>query len=262
MPSCRQAFDRVPLARGAHAGLLLAAHYRGNRNEPKQKPQAETDLLKAAQTALKNAQPLYRLAFERWQKATEAAPTRSALTFKTTGRVLCGLGSKGVLESGISLSHTYGTPYLPATSLKGIGSHYCAEVWGAEQSRYSLEGDVHQLLFGTTAQAGYLIFHDGWILPDDCSSDRRGLVRDVITPHHQDYHQEGSHAAPQPFDDPVPIQLLSVAGSFRVTLEVDAAPSPESIHLLGLGTKILQGVLADWGVGAKTSSGYGRMMAV
>lgn len=258
-PSCRQVFDTLPILAGAHAGLLLASHYRGKRENSD--PEAKAQILDAARRAVQRTQPLYQLAFDRWERGTPVAPERRILHFQTTGRVLCGLGNKGVLESGIRLHHTYGVPFLPGSSLKGICAHYCAEVWG-EDHRFAEKGDVFGTLFGTTKQAGFLQFHDGWLLPEECSSNRGGLLRDVITPHHTEYYRT-TKVAPQPFDDPNPISLLSVAGKFRIALEIDADPSDTSTQeALTLGAALLEQALVNWGIGAKTSSGYGRMKLV
>jgi CRISPR-associated protein Cmr6 len=67
----------------------------------------------------------------------------------TEGRPILGLGIESVLETGLRLHATYGTPLIPGSSLKGLSSHYCAEEWGRTGQRYCDGGEWHDILFGT-----------------------------------------------------------------------------------------------------------------
>jgi len=54
-----------------------------------------------------------------------------ALTLKTTSRFAVGLGIPSFFENGLSFHHTYGVPYIPASSLKGLLRFaYLAEATG------------------------------------------------------------------------------------------------------------------------------------
>jgi len=191
------------------------------------------------------------------------------------GRLVIGLGTESVLETGLTLHHTYGTPVIPGTALKGLASHYCDQVWGQAdaKSEFGREievledgkkrkrcGKYYEILFGTTEDAGHIIFHDAWILPECVSGDTRGLVLDVMTPHHADYYMaQPESAAPTDFDDPNPVTFLSVAGDFRVAVACDAtgeAGKKWAERAMQLVTEALE----HWGIGGKTNSGYGRMV--
>ena len=38
---------------------------------------------------------------------------------RVSGKIVAGLGFRGVLEAGLALDHTWGTPVIPGSSLKG-----------------------------------------------------------------------------------------------------------------------------------------------
>jgi CRISPR-associated protein Cmr6 len=73
----------------------------------------------------------------------------------------------------------------------------------------------------------------------------------VITVHHPDYYQGGKDA-PADWDSPNPVSLLSATGNYLIAL---AGPSV----WVDAAFRILELALAEQGVGAKTSSGYGRL---
>jgi CRISPR type III-B/RAMP module RAMP protein Cmr6 len=198
------------------------------------------------------------------------AVTRSA-DLHTASRLIVGLGSENVLETGIRLHHTYGLPLIPGSALKGLASHFCDTVWGqrhlgdlAKDENKAFRRDVpdkapryHELLFGTTDDGGIITFHDAWILPDSLAD--RGLSLDVMTPHHPKW--QTNQAPPTDFVSPVPVSFLSVSGTFRVAVSwVGPAEHPSAQDWTELAFQLLKASLADWGVGGKTSSGYGQLV--
>jgi CRISPR-associated protein Cmr6 len=162
---------------------------------------------------------------------------------QTQGRLIVGLGGKGVLETGLTLHHTYGVPYIPGSSLKGLTSHYGLKAAG-------LDAKQHTCLFGTTDDSGYAVFHDAWIFPESVAGGC--LAPDVMTPHHTDYYMSGD--APLDNDKPIPVSYLSVKGDFRLAITCPDWPDGAEIAM-----ELLLDALANWGAGGKTSSGYGRM---
>lgn len=302
--ACREQLRRIArvcVGRGpgqpAHAGLLLQRYLEipvkdqsGDQQGGKH-PKARLRLLENGINASYNARSVYQQAFDRW---TESLPPATQwMDVPVEGRMVIGLGTAGVLETGIALHHTYGVPWIPGTAVKGLASHYCDRVWGNRDEpdeaavtdeewkfrrRYAGEacpeekrefwGRYHQWLFGTTESAGYVTFHDAWI--DHRSlSPKSGLVRDVMTPHHGDYYagktyqgaqRKGQRIPPTDFDNPNPITFLSVNGSFRFALSVADPDDANQIGLLGLARQVLGEALRDWGAGGKTNSGYGRFV--
>ena len=82
------------------------------------------------------------------------------------------------------------------------------------------------------------------------------LYQDVITVHHPNYYQK-KDILPSYWESPTPIPFLSATGAYLIAL---AAPNLEHGELWVEKTfEILEHALKEMGIGAKTSSGYGRM---
>ena len=185
MQACRTFVKNVQRDRAAHAGLLLARYLpeqdtkgAGGENQGK----VRRELQHAACSATLVARPLYETAFERWEASlkygTPAMPTRTG-RFRICGRMIVGLGADNLLETGITLHHTYGVPVVPGSALKGLAAHYCHCVMGSAEKAWRKTGEYHCTLFGDNEDSGHLVFHDAWILPE-CLVPDQGLVRDVM----------------------------------------------------------------------------------
>jgi CRISPR-associated protein Cmr6 len=190
-----------------------------------------------------------------------AAACRNAglvLHARALGRLVIGLGAKGVLEAGLRVEPTWGVPILPGTALKGLAAaaaHYLvgggdwAKPQGWPRSAASSPPSSFEHLFGTRDSAGLVCFHDAWWVPfDSCLP----FAPDVMTVHHGDYYQKDNPPAPTDFDTPVPVAFMTVTGRYLVALEGEEHWCRSAEKLLEMGLRLL-------GIGAKTSSGYGRM---
>ncbi|MCC6343672.1 MAG: type III-B CRISPR module RAMP protein Cmr6 [Bryobacterales bacterium] len=174
---------------------------------------------------------------------------------KTANRLLIGLGVPSVLETGLLLHSTYGTPYIPGSALKGVCAHYSAAVWNVNPA-FAAGGAAYKTMFGDTEDQGRLLFEDAWIDPKSLNSS---LKPDVMTPHYPSYYS-GS-GPPTECDDPRPISFLSVVGTFQVTIRcLDS--SPDGASWANLGATLCREALSKWGIGGKTRAGYGRMIPV
>ena len=215
---------------------------------------------------------LYRLAFDRWEKSlTERNALQQVL--QTQGRVIVGLGSENVLKTGIRLHHNYGLPILPGSALKGLAAHYCHVMWGETErgeeaaitSKRFRRGweeekhEYHRLLFGKTDDSGCIAFHDGWFVPQ---SSPQPLVLDVMTPHHPQWNDIKNPVAPTDFDSPIPVPFLATAGKFLLAVSWHGPESEQSTKWTQFALSTLTQVLAEWGIGGKTSSGYGRLVPI
>ena len=261
--ACRAALANRS-GKAAHAGLLLASYLTTNGDDGSGKRR----LLAEAAKAARNSRDLYTKAFLRWKQHTPGAERILAVK----GRLVIGLGTESVLETGLTLHHTYGTPIIPGTALKGLASHYCDRVWGQteENREYRREvrdggdggarcGRYYETLFGTTDDSGHILFRDAWIVPEALGPENRGLVLDVMTPHHAAYSMaQPESAAPTDFDDPNPVSFLSVAGEFRVAVACDVEGEAGE-RWTNLALELVAEALAQWGVGGKTNAGYGRL---
>lgn len=258
MFSCRTAIKNVDLTATSHSGLILQRCLQS----PITSPESERKkLLHAARAAQANSKAIYQMAFERWKQALSGYTE----IVSVQGRMIVGLGADNVLEAGLTLQHTYGTPVIPGSALKGIASNYCNQVWGAmvPEFRGSIEphdfgkrtqtpGKCFREIFGTSETAGHITFHDAWIVPNaNC------LQLDVLTPHHSEYYS--GKGSPTDSDSPVPVTFLTVAGDFllAVSCDVDGELGQKWERL---ALDLLCEALSEWGVGGKTSSGYGRLL--
>ncbi len=241
---------QLPQARldlDAHPGLLQQRYVAHPADGSELWTKAKSAILDAAISSKRC--DIYEAAFLRWKKSL---PTLTfANDLHTLGRLIVGLGSENVLETGIRLHHTYGMPVIPGSALKGLAAHYCHDVWGGDYKRGTAN---YEILFGKTEDRGCIIFHDAWLTPESLNP----LKLDVLTPHHPKWNDIKDPAAPTDFDSPTPVPFLSVAGTFHVAVSWHGPDSEEAPKWTDLAMDCLRDALFNRGVGGKTSSGYGR----
>jgi CRISPR-associated protein Cmr6 len=273
--ACRNNLLSVSRNNGSHAGLVLSRFLRVPvKDEEKEHSDDRLDLFLDATNVYRSLefQNVYTLAYQRRKQLLGDGVGQ---LFTIQGRLVVGLGEESVLETGITLDHTYGVPIIPATALKGLASHYCDRVWGKTNVEFQREvedksqekeckrsGQYYATLFGTSEDSGHITFHDAWITPESLKPPTQGLVLDVMTPHHTDYYMPEDRAQPKPpsdYDSPTPISFLSVAGSFHIAVSCDVADENGKKWEL-LAMTMLTQALSSWGVGGKTNAGYGRMI--
>mgnify|MGYP001114356633 CR=1 FL=1 len=230
---------------------------------------------------------IYTGAYEEWKTTLENLPGVCLREFETRGRVIVGLGAESVRETGITLLRLYGVPVLPGSALKGLARRYLSargENWTDDERK-----EILRIMFGTgperkaperqpeerngastpSGYASHLTYFDAWYVPNS-APDNRPLRLDVITVHHPRYYRSQGKSAnkdkaegeenlppvPWDLDDPTPVAFLSVRGSFLVAVRGPDADRQWATQAM----TILEHALADWGIGAKTSSGYGRLV--
>lgn len=224
---------------------------------------------------------IYTEAYEEWKAAVLGMPGVRAREFETRGRVIVGLGAESVRETGITLLHLYGMPVLPGSALKGLARRYLTRR-GEARSEIELE-EIATVMFGRgagqpalgtkqsqrangeeiEAVAAHLTYFDAWYVPGSAPQDKP-LRRDVITVHHPRYYRSQGKAGgesslppvPWDLDDPNPVAFISARGRFLVAVRGPDAEGQWAEQAL----TVLERALADWGIGAKTSSGYGRLV--
>lgn len=218
----------------------------------------------------------------RWRKALEQECF--VLECVTTSRLLVGSGNASGSEVGLQLHHTWGVPMVPGTAVKGELSHYLHAVYGPdpeydgispmaaehpdpERARFrrpgkkpaTPPGDWQRIIFGSAdyeesrAAAGHVIFHDMLLVPPDDRDDRSVmLARDVLTPHHAEYYGKGGEA--NDYENPTPVPFLSVPPGTRFLMAVGGQRAWAEFAVDQLAEAI-----SEWGLGAKTAAGYGRL---
>lgn len=198
--------------------------------------------------------PIYKTYFEKtWQSHLHkfGAKCRKA---KVKNRLAINLGSESVLEANISLHRIFGVPFIPGSSLKGMTAAFIRHY-----GEWKKDSDFYITVFGDQEKAGFITFYDALYVPES-GFNKKALYADVITTHHQGYYGEkkdddGQPLPPADWDSPNPVPFISATGEYMIALS-----APEGCEdWINLTFDILGFALAHEGIGAKTSSGYGRM---
>ncbi len=247
IPSRRSSLHPIARQNKVHPGLWFDK-FLAKQPEKAQNDSLESynDLIKECGRHLNNEnRKFYDNSFKRWQTSLKTASITTAEAISTNSRLAIGLGSESVIETAIAIHHTYGVPYLPGSALKGMTAayarNYLTEAWVKQSNAY-------KTLFGTTDQQGIVTFYDALPLPR-----KWNLTADIITVHHPNYYQtEQDPPPPADWDNPTPIPFLTATGTFLIPL----AGPPEWVNA---AFKIMALALKEIGIGAKTSSGYGRL---
>lgn len=240
----RDRLDGLKAEPTTHAGLWLDKYMSAilrTDESPRDTDDPRQSLVEAV--ASRSTPPLYAHFYQRW-RATLGALGAHVKEARAVGRIVLGIGNEGVLETAITLHRTYGVPYLPGSALKGLAASYASQWLGGE---WREGGRGYLTLFGNTQQAGYFTFFDAYpIVPQG-----RLLHADIMAIHHPDYYQQ-RNKPPADWDNPSLVPFLSATGSYLLAL---AGPDV----WVNAAFQILTHALRDMGIGAKTSSGYGRM---
>jgi CRISPR-associated protein Cmr6 len=195
---------------------------------------------------------LYVHAYERWCKATEDDQRFVNIEMTIEGRLLVGLAGGGALETGCAVSQTWGMPYLPGSSVKGVVRAF------AEQALGKTSPAVREI-FGTEPMeddklglSGFVAFHDAWWVPGSAPAPEKNkpFAEEIVTPHHSGYYGSEGATPATDLDSPVPNAMIGVQGDFRFTLE----GPPEWLRI---AETLVKSALSDQGIGAKTRAGYG-----
>ena len=225
---------------------------------------------------IQNIQKQQTLQFEQLKKMGWAIESIDDL--KALWRTVIGLGYSSVYEVSMSLHHTYGIPYIPATTLKGVvRSWMIKECFGRSENK-ALRNPIFKYLFGETDQRGALIWWDAF---PQKPPKLRPDVMNVIYP---DYYQK--QKAPGDWQAANPVYFLTLdrndaeGNPLRFTYRIGLMPgevnatlknydlyarpflklkelNPEST-LLDLAKAWLKRALYLHGLGGKTAKGYGR----
>lgn len=287
--SRRKELDDLPLENCTNASLLMSFMLEGQDQKDKGKNQGDTkkessaakrkELLASVSSALQNLERsgVYEQAFNNHMNDLKEVDADTITMQTADGSALAaGIGGTHILETGLTLNPLFGTPMIPASSIKGVVAHYCdAVLGGPEHPEYCAPefddsgrlkkngGKLYDLFFGHVAdpnnpddkdEAGYFRFYDAWLTPDSLN---KAIVTDVMTPHHGDYYS-GQKSEPSDFDDPNPILFLTVQGKFEIPFDCEEYTEKREETLEFLRNLISFALMAE-GVGGKTRAGYGHL---
>lgn len=183
-------------------------------------------------------------------------------------RWIVGLGHESVYETSLSLHFTYGIPYIPASSIKGITRSWMIESHFEGGEVEAVQNPFFRMLFGgpplndLPAQQGRIQFFDAY----PCEVPQ--LSVDIMTPHYSDYYSQ--QKPPVDSTDPKPIPFLTVSkGRFHFALAIDEShniPQADSRFLDNIPLDFAKATLLEAlqipGIGAKTAVGYGSWQTV
>ncbi|WNJ18628.1 type III-B CRISPR module RAMP protein Cmr6 [Pontibacter sp. G13] len=221
----------------------------------------------------------------------------ATLTCKTSSRLALGLGGGSVYETGLTLHHVYGIPYIPASSVKGAArSWIIQQVFDGKESlaiknqRFcDLFGCPSVLLVEEGGKKNQVTSYYEGLGDPSISGSRQGCItffdafpvgegqveKDIMTPHYGDYYTKSDDTPPADYLEPSPIEFLTVAANtkFKFILgqhrNLPLAPAGNTQILGGEGDSYLaiafhwlELALLQRGIGAKTAVGYGFMEKV
>lgn len=197
---------------------------------------------------------------------------------KPDWRLIVGLGTQSVYEVGITLHHTYGIPYIPASAIKGALRSYWIEEFCDGNEGKAIEEKIFCDIFGCPNEVkikegddkdktyksfynkeedegfrkGQIIFFDAF--PVEIPT----ISPDIMNNHYPDYYN-GSGKPPADWQSPNPITFLTVKNTkFKFILGYKIKEEKE-LPLMNKAFGILKEALDYKGIGAKTAIGYGYM---
>ena len=210
--------------------------------------------------------------------------------FTSRSRLIIGLGSIHPLETSITLHHIFGIPYIPGSALKGVCRMVAfwklAQNFGVIEDERKLQelqkkfyGELvdnndknkeilkHQLLFGAQNFKGLLLFLDAY---PEISGDGKLFDLDVMNVHYPKYYS--GNEPPADWQNPNPIFFLTVKEGITFNFYVlfdeyrfkrlkknnsELASVLEDLNIESKIEYLLKQALQNFGIGAKTSLGYG-----
>ena len=163
---------------------------------------------------------------------------------KVSDALICGIGDEHPLENSIRFDHCSGLPYIPSSSIKGV-ARFAGEFNNETDKR---EEGKENVIFGSQGSVGKVQFWDAF--PTDVPK----LKIDIMNNHFQDYYSD-STGTKAPSDDmnPNPVPFIVVDADSEFYFPVIAKDKDNLVKAV----EFLKCALTDWGVGAKSSVGYG-----
>jgi CRISPR-associated protein Cmr6 len=270
---------RLLLSRYLSEETVSNPNVEGEKNQKWRDKWLKETLSRFDKSDAKLLKPLIEAEVARWAAMTDGA---EQFELMNATRLIVGLGGKGALEFGITLSHVTGLPFIPASALKGAARAYgfyrLAEHFRIppeakdlekfegelfdnklrEQYRSNPEVDLFCKAFGSQSEAGWCRFFDGVL---SGWHSQRLFTLDVMTPHFPEYYRGEGKSAPHDSDNPNPVSFVTVTErnlwAFAVGLRVGVMGEERAQEVQKYARKCLRSALEDMGIGSKTSSGYG-----
>jgi CRISPR type III-B/RAMP module RAMP protein Cmr6 len=185
---------------------------------------------------------------KRWQRALKEMHAQHFIA-TTQWRMVVGLGGETVLETDLTLHHLYGIPFIPGSALKGLTRAYVTGEEKDHKSKKIEDDDIDmQRIFGTQKKAGSVIFFDAMPVNGKIKIDL-----DIMNAHYPKYY--GEKLPPANDQDPNPVTFLTITDTTFLFAVAPRRPGDTEDVALAIGW--LQDAVQKYGVGGKTSAGYG-----
>ncbi len=191
--------------------------------------------------------------YQRWYAMTRAMGAQH-FQARTDWHLAQGLSNTTVLETNLILHPLYGLPHIPGSALKGLCRNYVTGEIGEHRST-TIDADDETIcrIFGSPDQSSSIIFFDALPLEGKAT-----FALDIINVHYPDYYMKGK--APINDQRPNPLLFLTVANTiFAFALAPRNLQRIEQREDVLIASQWLQEALQEWGIGGKTSAGYGYL---
>lgn len=184
------------------------------------------------------------------------------LKAKLTRTIIHGLGAEHVRETSLSIHPVYGFPYIPGSSIKGLVRHWFIEVFlDGDESQYLSSdrqlAEVGREIFGVQDQQGVVQFMDIYMF------DNVKISSDIMTPHFSEYYDGKKSAFDTLSPVPIPFYTVEVPEIELLFLVRDRKSNKYPKEIIGnIVANWIKNALLEFGIGAKTSTGYGLFRKV
>jgi CRISPR-associated protein Cmr6 len=252
----------------AHPGLRLdkfcGQWTPGSPINNKQRQEFLEEVLRQYNTSAREIERWLAPAIER-RRALVKALDGATKAYRTTARLVTGLGMTHVLETGFLWHPTLAVPYLPGSSIKGV-----IRAWVDPRAGWADGGNWEDArrLFGDASTLGV----GNLVVLDALPTQRPELELDIVNVHYQPYYQQGQ--PPADYYEPEMVHFLVVKPGQEFEFALMPRPGtrhetsrPEQVAQARVasppdvtrGFELLTEALEVLGLGAKTGAGYGRL---
>jgi CRISPR-associated protein Cmr6 len=211
-----------------------------------------------------------------WHIAAKTTTQTQKIVMQPQWRFASGLGGESVYETGITLHHVYGIPYIPASSAKGVVRSWVILNKFGNKEEDAIRDEWFIDLFGCPDQIandrgkfkskygsevgvsrkGNIVFFDAF------PTKEQTIEADIMNPHYPEYY--AGKKPPTDFQNPIPVLFLTVAktpfqfvfGYQKATEHTAFENGEKMMQVIG---QYLKEALTQHGIGAKTAVGYGYM---
>lgn len=196
---------------------------------------------------------------QRQQAFAELTPIYYIRQLKATllSRVIHGLGGGHVNETSLTLHPVYGIPYIPASSVKGLVRDWFIQAYCDGKEEKLVENEWGKFVFGSQENRGAIQFYDILL------HENLQIERDILTVHFKKYYSKKDSATDTQDPHPIPFWTVNVKdANIFFTIPKDKLSSNQANELLNAVVIWVCQAFTEFGIGSKTSLGYGLFSEV